>query len=65
MLASAQSSLSSGGVSSEQTVLVLREELEIEEEFGEGRPPLREEVEKFRCRGRKEGEEEKPQPLQQ
>ena len=53
-------------MSSEQTVLVLlREELEIEEEFGEGRGrPLREEVEKFRCRGRKEGEE-KPQPLQQ
>ena len=46
-----EESSSSGGVSSEQTVLILREELEIEEEF-EGL----QEVEKFRCRGRQEGE---------
>ena len=39
------------GVSSEQTVLILREELEMEEEG-----PLQEEVEKFRCKGRLEGE---------
>ena len=37
---------------SEQTVLILREELEIEEEG-----PLQEEVEKFRCKGRPEGED--------
>ena len=50
--ASGESLSSSGGVSSEQTVLILREELEIEEFEG-----LQEAVEKFRCRGRPEGEE--------
>ena len=54
--ASGESSSGVSSSSSAQTVLILREEFEFESAEGESEELLQE-VEKFRCRGRLEGEE--------